>query len=134
MKERIFMIIVKIAIHALLEKQEEIQQTLLAINESMKNEKGCRNYQVFRNIKDKTSFGSIGEFDTREELYIHLKSDKFGVLLGTRSLLSTPIQIQILTVSLAEGTDLINTLRSNNLVIAAQDVQKRKIKKYERQT
>lgn len=118
------MIIVKLTLNARKEKQDEIQQTLLAMIESMGEEKGCRNYHVFRSIKNKTIFNSYGEWDTREALYLYLKSDKFGVMLGTKSLLTKPMQIKILTVSLTEGIELINTIRSDSVLIASPIILK----------
>jgi quinol monooxygenase YgiN len=122
-KVRFLMIIVKITMNALREKQEEIMQTLLAMIESMSKEKECRNYQVYRNIEDGTSFSSIGEWETRNDLYRYLKSDKFGVLLGTKSLLSEPIQIRIHTVSHSEGIKLVQTIRKSSILLDSPAVR-----------
>ena len=118
------MIIVKITMNALPEKQEEIMQTLLAMIETMRQVKGCRNYQVFRNIKNKTNFSSLDEWVTREDLEEYLASDKFGILLGMKSLLISPLQIQILTVSHTEGIELIKILRSSSYPLVPPIMQK----------
>ena len=123
------MIIIKLTLNALLEKQEEILQTLLAMVGSMGKEKGCRSYQVLRNIKNGAMFNSIGEWTSREDLFKYLKSDKFGVLLGTKSLLSKPMQIQILTVTRMEGIKLINSLRSECVLLASPVIEEGEVVK-----
>ena len=45
------------------------------------------------------------------ELDRHIRSERFGVLLGTKSLLAKPSEINIHTVSLSEGVEVVNALR-----------------------
>jgi hypothetical protein len=42
----------------------------------------------------------------------HIRSARFGVLLGTKSLLREPPQIEIHTVSSSEGMESVNAVRS----------------------
>jgi quinol monooxygenase YgiN len=91
-------IIVRIAMHALPEKQKEVLQTLLSMIESTGKERGCLSHHVFRDIEDENGFSLIDEWETREDLDQHMRSAKFGVLLGTNSLLCEPLKIQIFTV------------------------------------
>lgn len=110
------------------EKQEEIMQTLGMLIESMRREKGCRNYQVYQNIMNENWFSSYGEWDSHDELDRYLRSDKFSVLLGMKSLLSDPMQIQILTVSHSEGIEFIRALRGKAIPHISSPVQKGDIK------
>ena len=48
---------------------------------------------------------------TREDMDQHIRSDRFGVLLGTKTLLSEPPKIQIHTVSQSEGMEAIHAAR-----------------------
>jgi hypothetical protein len=41
-----------------------------------------------------------------------MRSDRFSVLLGTKSLLCEPLKIQIFTVSHSEGIEAIDAVRS----------------------
>ena len=84
------MIIVRIAMHARPEKQKEVMQTLLSMIESTGKERGCLSHHVFRDIEDENIFSLIDEWETREDLDQHIRSAKFGVLLGTKSLLCEP--------------------------------------------
>ena len=101
------MIIIRITMNALLEKRTEVMQTLLSMIEPTENEKGCLSFQAFRDIEDKNGFDLIVEWKTREDLDHYIRSDRFSVLLGTKSLLSEPPQIEIHTISHSEGHEEI---------------------------
>ena len=98
--------------HALPEKRKEVMQTLLSMIESTKKERGCLSHHVFRDIEDKNGFDLIVEWKTREDLEHYIRSDRFSVLLGTKSLLGEPPQIEIHTISHSEGKDAIDVIRS----------------------
>jgi quinol monooxygenase YgiN len=104
-------IIVRIAMNALPEKQKEVMQTLLSMVESTGQEQGCRSHQIFRDIEEENVFSLIDEWETREDLDQHIRSAKFGVLLGTKSLLCEPPDVQIHTVSDSEGMAAVNAAR-----------------------
>jgi quinol monooxygenase YgiN len=113
MERRVSVIIVRIAINALPEKQKEVMQTLLSMIESTGKQRGCLSHHVFRNIEDENVFSLIDEWETREDLDQHIGSAKFGVLLGTKSLLCEPPNIQIHTVSDSEEMTAVNAARDN---------------------
>ncbi|MDH3724072.1 MAG: antibiotic biosynthesis monooxygenase [Desulfobacterales bacterium] len=102
------MIIVRIGLIPLPEKQKEVMQTLLSMIESTGKERGCLSHHVFRDIEDENVFSLIEEWETREDLDQHIRSAKFGVLLGTKSLLCEPPNIQIHTVSNSERMAAVN--------------------------
>ena len=106
------MIIIRITMNALPEKRTEVMQTLLSMIEPMENEKGCMSCHVSRDIEDKNVFSLIEEWETREDLDDHIKSYRFCVLLGTKSLLCESPKIEIHTVSHSEGMEAINGIRS----------------------
>ena len=105
------MIIVRITMKALIEKRREMMQTLLSMIEPTEKEKGCLSYNVFCDIEGKTVFNLIEEWETRKDLERHIRSERFSVLLGTKSLLAEPSEINIHTVSDSEGVEVVNTLR-----------------------
>jgi quinol monooxygenase YgiN len=108
-------IIVRIAMNALPEKQKEVMQTLLSMIESTGKEKGCLSHQVFRDIEEENVFSLIDEWETRADLDQHIRSAKFGVLLGTKSLLCEPPDVQIYTVSDSEGMAAVNAARDKKI-------------------
>lgn len=82
-----------------MEKQKEVMQTLVSMIKPVSREKGCLSYEVYRDIEKQNIFSLLAEWDTRKNLDHHIKSDKFGVLLGTQSLLYESPSIQIYTIS-----------------------------------
>jgi len=106
------MIIVRIIMNVLPEKQKEVMQTLLSMIESPGKDSGYLSYGIFCDIEDKNVFNLISEWETREDLNDHIKSYRFSVLLGTKSLLCEPPQIEIHTVSRSEGMEAIDAIKS----------------------
>lgn len=106
------MIIVKITLNVLPAKQLEVRQTLLGLIESGVKEPGCLGYSVSINIQDQNCVGLHQEWKTREDLDRHIRSHRFGVLLGTRTLLSKPPDIRIHTVSKTQGMEAIHAVRN----------------------
>jgi len=101
--------------NALPEKQKEVMQTLLSMIEPTAKEKGCLSYDVFCDIEDKNVFSLIEGWENRQDLEHHLRSDRFGVLLGTKSLLNEPLKIQIHTVSYSEEMEAIKAARDRKI-------------------
>jgi quinol monooxygenase YgiN len=112
---RVLMIIVRITMNALPEKRTEVMQTLLSMIEPTENERGCQSCHVFGDIEEKYVFSLIEEWETREDLDNHITSYRFSVLLGTRSLLSEPPQIEIHTVSRSEAMEAIDAVRRKRI-------------------
>jgi len=97
--------------NALPEKQKEVFQTLLSFIEQPAKEKGCLSCDIFSDIEDKSVFTIISEWEARQHLDHHMKSDRFSVLLGTKSLLCEPLKIQISTASDFEVIETANFIR-----------------------
>jgi quinol monooxygenase YgiN len=105
------MILFRITMNALPEKQLEIMQTLLPMIEPTAKKAGCLSFGVFCDIEDKNRFSLLGEWQTREELDQHIASHQFSVLLGTKALLCEPMDIQIFTVFQSERMDAVHSIR-----------------------
>jgi quinol monooxygenase YgiN len=106
------MIVVRITMNVLPEKQKEVVQTLLSMTGTMEKALGCLSFSLMCDIKDHNLLSVFEEWENREKLEHHLKSDIFGVLLGTKSLLCHPHGIQIYTVQQAEGVNAVRDARS----------------------
>jgi quinol monooxygenase YgiN len=105
------MIIIRITMEALPEKQKEVVQTILSLVASVEKEAGCLSYALFCEMKEKNLLCVIEEWESREKLDNYLKSDLFGVLLGTKSLLRQAHSIQIHTVRKTEGMEAVTAVR-----------------------
>lgn len=103
--------LVRITMNVLPEKQKELVQTILSMNKALKNKAGCMSCALFCNIEDKNYLTLFEDWKTRKDLDHYLKSEMFGVLLGTKSLLIKPLEIQIFTVSDSEGIEAVNSVR-----------------------
>jgi quinol monooxygenase YgiN len=97
--------------NAFLDKRTEVMQTLLSMIEPTENERGCLSFHTFRDLEDKNGFDLIAEWKTREDLDHYIRSDRFSVLLGAKSLLCEAPRIEIHTVSHSEGMETVNTVR-----------------------
>ena len=108
------MIAVRITLNVLPEKQLEVMQTLLSLVDPVGKEIGCKSYAIFSDINDKNSFCLLEEWKTREDLDHHIKSLRFGVLLGTKALLGEPPKIQIYTVTHIQGMEAVEAVRNKS--------------------
>ena len=122
------MIVIKITMNVIPGKQLEMMQTLLSMIEPTAKEAGCISYGIFCDIEDKNHFCLLEEWKTREYLDHHIASHRFGVLLGTKSLLREPLEIQIHTVSHSDGIDAIHAARKKKANISPTDMQRSLIK------
>lgn len=109
------MIILITNMNVLPEKRKEVLQTLLALIETSVTEKGCIRFGAFCDIEDKNMFCLVSEWDTRPHLDRYIKSDKFSVLIGTKSLLCEPMKIQIVTVADSEGSEAVDSVRKKRI-------------------
>jgi quinol monooxygenase YgiN len=109
---------VRIVMNAIPEKQKEVLQTLLSINDPREEDCGCLSYGIYCDIKDRNVFNLISEWETRRHLDDHMKSDSFSVLLGTKSLLFEPLDFKICTVSGSEGIEAVTSARNRETDIA----------------
>ena len=109
------MIAVKIILEVLPEKQLEITQTLISLIKPVDREKGCEGCSVFCDIQNRNRFCMIQEWQTSEDLNLHIKSHRFGVLLGTKPLLGKPLNILIYTVTHLQGMAAIDEVRTNGV-------------------
>ncbi len=107
------MIVFKITMNVIPEKQLEIMQTLLPMIEPTAKKKGCLGFSVFSDIEDQNRLSLMGEWETRKDLDHHIASHQFSVLMGAKGLLCEPPDIQILTVSRSEGMDAVDSIRNH---------------------
>jgi quinol monooxygenase YgiN len=106
------MIVLLAIMNVLAEKQKEVLQTLLSMVEFSEKEKGCLSYCISCDIEDKNVFNLISTWETRQHLDLHMRTERFSVLLGTKSLLCEPLKMKIFTVSDSEGIEAVESARN----------------------
>jgi quinol monooxygenase YgiN len=81
------------------ENRKEFLQTLQALIGRIRHERGCIKYNVYQDVENANAFIFIEEWETQADLYRHLRSDRFGVLLGALRLLSDTSEIKFSMLS-----------------------------------
>ena len=112
-RERL-MIFVRIPMNVLPETPLEVTHTLLSMIEPTGKESGCLSYAVSCDIANINVFNLLEEWQSREELDDHIRSERFRALLGTRSLLVKALDFQIHTISLSEGMAAVHAARGKS--------------------
>jgi quinol monooxygenase YgiN len=97
--DTICMILVIIRMKVLTEKRKELSQTIASLIGSIRTEKGCRRCDFCRSMEDENELSLLEEWDTRENLDRHLKSERFRVLRGAMNLLQEPYEMMFHTVT-----------------------------------
>jgi quinol monooxygenase YgiN len=88
-------------------KRMELSQTIALLSGSIRMEKGCQRCNFCQSIEDENRLFLLEEWDTRENLMTHLKSDHFRVLRGAMNLLKEPQEMIFHTVFHPEGVEEI---------------------------
>ena len=89
------MILVTMKMVVLPVKRKEFLQTIQALIQSIRNEKGCIKCSACQDIENKNIFRLLEEWETQQDLDHYLRSDLFTVLLGAKNLLSEPMETKI---------------------------------------
>jgi len=76
------------------EKRKEFLQTVSALHEDMKREKGFTKSAVFQQVNNTNVFHLIEEWDTQDDLEMFTKSEAFRVLMGALKVLSKETEIR----------------------------------------
>jgi quinol monooxygenase YgiN len=77
------------------EKTRELYQTLQALLPAIRNEKGCRDCRVCRDVEDEETFLLTLDWDARTGLEAFLASDSGGALLGAVDMLSGQSRVRV---------------------------------------
>ena len=93
------MILVIIRMKVLAEKRKELSQTIISLIGSLRAEKGCLRCDFCQGMEDENELCILEEWDTRENLDSHLKSEHFKVLRGAMNLLREPYKMRVHTVA-----------------------------------
>ncbi len=97
------MILVVIRMKVLSEKRLEVSQTIALLIVSIRAEKGCQRCNFCQNTEDQNELWLLEEWDTRENLKSHLKSEHFRILRGAMNLLKEPYEMMFHTAFYPAG-------------------------------
>ena len=105
------MILAIIEMNARPAKRKELLQTLHAVIQQIRKEKGCAKCSACQDIENENIFSLIEEWTTQQDIDNHLRSDIFTVLLGAKNLLNVPLEIRFNAVSSATGMETVKAAR-----------------------
>jgi quinol monooxygenase YgiN len=105
------MILAIIEMTVLPAKRKELLQTVHALIQSIRKEKGCIKCSACQDVEDENTICMIEGWETQKELDRYLQSDLFDVLLGTKNFLSEPWEINFNTVSSTIGIEAVKIVR-----------------------
>ena len=94
------------------EKRKEVLQTVKAMLGPIRREQGCISCNCSVDAEDESVFYFREEWTTREDLDNHLRSDRFGVLIGAMSLLKAEPDIRFSTMVSIAGSEEIKSARA----------------------
>ncbi|MFZ2396795.1 MAG: antibiotic biosynthesis monooxygenase family protein [Smithella sp.] len=94
-----------IRMNVLSEKRMELSQTIALLSGSVRMEKGCKRCDFCQSIEDENKLFILEEWDTNENLMMHLKSEHFSVLRGAMNFLQEPYERTFFTVSHPVGIE-----------------------------
>lgn len=119
------MIEATIKMNVIPEKRSEFLQTLRLMTKQILKEKGCMSCYFYQDVENENIFSLIGSWKTQEELDSHLKSDIFGALIGTKSLLLNHPEINIKAISYIAGIEAVKKVRGNNSIPQKEEEKKK---------
>jgi quinol monooxygenase YgiN len=97
------MILVVIRMKVLPEKHLELSQTIALLIGSIRTEKGCQRCDCCQNVDNENELCLLEEWESRENLLIHLESELFKLLRGAMNLLKEPYEIRFHTIFHPKG-------------------------------
>ncbi|MHB8138886.1 MAG: putative quinol monooxygenase [Smithellaceae bacterium] len=99
------MILVIIRMNVLPAKRKELLQTFTSLIVSIRMDKGCNRCDVCQSMEDENKILLIEEWDSQENLKIHLKSGRFRVIAGSTNLLQEPYEMMFHRVFHLNGVE-----------------------------
>ena len=91
------MVLIIIRMKVLSEKRMELSQTIALLIGSIRTEKGCKRCDFCQSMENENELCLLEEWDTRENLKSHLRSERFRVLRGAMNLLKEPYEMMFHT-------------------------------------
>ena len=106
------LISVTISMHVPPEKKKEFLQTMFFIVKAVREESGCLSYNFYQDMEVGSKYRLVGKWIKQEDVYNHLRSDTFSILLGAMNLLKESPDIKFYVASCtASGMEPINAVR-----------------------
>lgn len=103
------MILIFVKLSAQPEKRKEVWQTIHSLAAQIKMEEGCVDLGFYQNAEDENDLLLLETWEDRKTLDDHLKSVRFTILRGVKTLLSRPLEIMMHTGSQSSKLEACNS-------------------------
>ena len=94
--------------------RKELMQTVRSLYDPLQCRQGCKSCRIYRDIDNRETVIVIQEWDSRNQLDDHLRSDEFAVMIGAMSLLEKPETVEFQVLDQVEGSRSVEAMRARN--------------------
>ena len=108
------MIVTTIRIQTTPGNRKELMQTFRSLSNPIQSERGCKSCRIYREVGNEETMIVIQEWDSRNHLDKHLRSDEFAVMVGAMSLLEQPETVEFQVLDQLEGSRSVEAIRARN--------------------
>jgi quinol monooxygenase YgiN len=108
------MIVTTIRMHTTSQNRKELMQTFRSLSSPIKSGYGCRSCRIYREVGNEEAVLVIQEWDSRNCLDKHLRSDEFAVMVGAMSLLEQPGTVEFQVLDQLEGSRSVEAIRARD--------------------
>ncbi len=109
------MLIYQIKIEIKRYKLDEFENSIRSFSRSIRKEKGCLDYCLYRDFDKENTYSVVGEWKTRQAMEKHFQSQNFEVLIGAARVLGETFAMNIAEVSKTGGFELAREQRSKSV-------------------
>ena len=106
------MIIVTLRIKVPGGRRKEFLDSARLIIEPTKVQPGCISCGFYQDLNDPDAILFVEEWESRESLDHHIKSDSYRIVLSLLDLSGEPPEVKLSTISKTEGLEAIEALRT----------------------
>lgn len=87
-------------------KTDEFVKSMRSFARRIRKEKGCLGYSVCRDFEKENTYKVVGEWQTRQAMEKHFKTQNFEVLIGAARVLGETLEMNIAEVLKTGGVKL----------------------------
>ena len=103
-----------------LEKHNDALRILRSIVVQSRNDPGCLSYLIYRDLEDNNVLMLQGNWKSRENLNVHIRSDEYRNLLLVMEMSLKQPEVRFDTVSCSTGIESIEKIRSKQHLTQAE--------------
>ena len=108
------MIVTTIRMQTTPENRKELMQTFRSLSDPNRCANGCKSCRIYREVGNEEAVIFIQEWDSRNHLDKHLRSDEFAVMVGAMSLLEQPDTVEFQVLDQVDGSRSVEAIRARN--------------------